>query len=45
MRTQFQGVRINQDLIPLGQVRMCSKIGLFLVMLVIMSLGVLPVQE
>ena len=33
----------NQDLITLSQVGVCTKIGLFLVMLVIISLVVLPV--
>ena len=40
MITHYQGVRKTQDLIPLGQVGVCAKIGLFLVMLVITSLGV-----
>ena len=43
MKTLYQGVRKNQDFIPLVQVGVCAKIGLFLVMLVIMSLGVLTV--
>ena len=43
MRTHYQVVSKNQDIIPLGQVRGGAKILLFLVMLVIMSLEVLLV--
>ena len=43
MITHYQDFSKNQDIIPLVQVGVCAKIGLFLVMLVIMSLGVLTV--
>ena len=42
-RTHYQGVSKNKDIIPLVQVGGGAKIGLFLVMLVITSLGVFPV--
>ena len=45
MRTHYQVVRKKQDLIPLGQVGVCAKIGLFLVMLVVVILRVLTVQD
>ena len=41
MITHYQGISKNQYLIPLGQVGVCAKIGLFLVILVIISLGVI----
>ena len=43
MITHYQVVRKTQDLIPLGQVGGGTKTGLFLVMLVIISLEVLLV--